>query len=120
MKRLLAVLVVVLIPMLFTVCTVKAGCNTYGQYYQQAYQTEIVQQIVPVAYPVPFTVAVPVVSYLYNGGAFSPMYQAQPTPAAVQIRTPCPPVNTSFTLTDAQIDQIIQRIAERSFKANIS
>jgi hypothetical protein len=97
---------------------------------------------VVVSYPVPFTVAVPVVSYLFNGGGYS--YQplaAQPlTPVApvaaqpvvggpapvagaapvaapqqqARVAAPPPPVAADpGGLTDAQIDSLINRIEAR-------
>lgn len=84
--------------------------------YEPSYIYRDVVREVPVAYPVPFTVAVPVVSYLYSGGGYSyaPVFNAQPA-AAVGVVAPAPKANDSDTtsLTDAQIDNLITRIEAR-------
>jgi hypothetical protein len=120
-------------------------CGSYGYsncytptYYQQP-EYIYVDRVVPVAYPVPFTVAVPVVSYLYNGGygipGYSPVYAAQPATAAPaygvqqpQMQQPTAPANGNgnygngngapktsalLQLTDAELDLLIGMIEKR-------
>lgn len=115
-----------------------AGCRSYGSCYQPTYyysQPEYiyVDRIIPVAYPVPFTVAVPVVSYLWNGGygvpGYSPVYGAQPANGAPTVQVPqqqpapmpqngtngngAPRTPALLQLTDAELDYLIGRIEER-------
>lgn len=88
--------------------------------YQPTYIYRDVIREVPVAYPVPFTVAVPVVSYLYNGGGYTyaPVYQAQPAAGMGTVSTtPQAPTqqgtNGELQFTDAQVDNLINRIEQR-------
>lgn len=91
----------------------------YPSYSQPTYIYRDVIREVPVAYPVPFTVAVPVVSYLYNGGGYTyaPVYNAQPTAGmgtvsqAPQQQQPAQaaPFDAS-QLTDAQVASFVDRI----------
>jgi len=80
--------------------------------YEPSYIYRDVVREVPVAYPVPFSIAVPVVSYLYNGGGYSyaPVFQAQPA-APMGVVAPAPQANGE--LTDAQVDNLITRIEAR-------
>lgn len=108
------------------------SCYSYPtQSYEPTYYYRDVIREVPVAYPVPFTVAVPVVSYLYNGGgySYSPVYQAQPAsgmgtvsynggqPPQQQPPPAQPPPQAGASdpsqFTDAQIDSLIARIEQR-------
>jgi hypothetical protein len=89
-------------------------------YYEPTYVYRDVVREVPVAYPVPFTVAVPVVSYLYNGGGYgyAPVYQAQPAPGMGTVSNmPQPPQQVQSAdptqLTDAQVDNLLTRIEQR-------
>lgn len=133
---------VILIPSPPDVHAGGGRCGSYGYnscytptYYQQP-EYVYVDRVVPVAYPVPFTVAVPVVSYLYNGGygipGYSPVYAAQPTAAAPafgvqqpQIQQPtatangngngngAPKTSALLQLTDAELDLLIGMIEKR-------
>ena len=112
------------------------GCGySYPTYTQPSYV--YVDRVVPVAYPVPFTVAVPVVSYLWNGGygipGYSPVFNAQPAtgmgtvqvpqaptvaqaPARVDRGAPAtaaPQVSVFAKLTTADLDYLISRITQR-------
>jgi hypothetical protein len=88
-------------------------------YVEPTYIYRDVIREVPVAYPVPFTVAVPVVSYLYNGGGYSyaPVFQAQPAAGmgTVSQAVPAPQATGGdpTQLSDAQIDNLITRIEQR-------
>lgn len=106
---------------IITPATAEAGgrpCNTCVSVAPAVVYRDVVREV-PVAYPVPFTVAVPVVSYLYNGGGFSyaPVFQAQPTPGmgTVSVAPQTQPQTTdpAVNLTDAQIDTLIARIEAR-------
>lgn len=112
------------------------GCGSYCQptYYSQP-EYIYVDRVIPVAYPVPFTVAVPVVSYLWNGGyglpGYSPVYQAQPANGGVQVQVPqmqqpvaqssgngtkdtgAPRTSALLQLTDVELDYLISRIEQR-------
>jgi len=100
-------------------------------YYKEV---EYRDNYIPVATPVPFTVAVPVVSYLYNGSTFTPAFNAQaafnsqgvqaypPRSASSfqqaansyqQQRAPNPTATYGGELSDAAIDRIIERIEAR-------
>lgn len=94
---------------------------------------EYVDRILPVAVPVPFTVAVPVVSYLYNGGyapGYTPIYQALPAAAGAQVVVPqqpqmqpqaqaaptrdtAPRTSALMNISDAELDYLINRIEQR-------
>jgi hypothetical protein len=122
---------------------VKAGGRFFGNhnscysnscytptYYAQP-ETVFVDRVIPVAYPVPFTVAVPVVSYLYNGGygipGYSPVYAAQPAAGTYGVQQPqmpqAPPANGNgngaprtsalLQLSDAELDLLIGMIEKR-------
>ena len=98
-----------------------AGCRTFtaSSYcyptYEPTYIYRDVIREVPVAYPVPFTVAVPVVSYLYNGGgySYSPVYQAQPTVGMGTVSPAQASAGDASQFTDAQVDNLITRIEQR-------
>lgn len=87
--------------------------------YEPTYIYRDVVREVPVAYPVPFTVAVPVVSYLFNGGGYSyaPVYNAQPTAGMGTVTNGTPPPVTAAPagfdpsqMTDAQVASFVDRI----------
>lgn len=94
------------------------NCNV--SFNHAAVETVVVEREVPIAYPVPFTVAVPVVSYLWNGGGtgYAPVFQAQPAAALgpfqsapLQVQAQAQAAN--MNLSDVQIDQLIARIEAR-------
>jgi len=118
------------------------GCRTSYGCYQPTYYPQkeyiYVDREIPVAYPVPFTVAVPVVSYLWNGGygipGYSPVFQAQPATGMGQVAVPqqmpangngngngngaaqstgAPRTSALLQLTDAELDYLIGRIEQR-------
>jgi hypothetical protein len=123
-----------------------SGRSQYYQppprYQQQPYyqpQPQIIYQdrveyrdrIVPVVQPVPFTVAVPVISYLYNGSSFSPVFNAQTTvanPGLQVAQTTQQQVQSvqqtqqvaggQLQLDDAFIDKLIDRIEQRLQQRN--
>jgi hypothetical protein len=98
---------------------------TYNTYYHDNY--------IPVAFPVPFTVAVPVVSYLYNGATYSPAFNAMPASYAPSLQVPAAGGQTSVSgqvttggaatpslgsvlsgLTDSDIDKLLDRLDQRA------
>jgi hypothetical protein len=111
-----------------------SSCNTNSCYTPTYYsQPEYiyVDRVIPVAYPVPFTVAVPVVSYLYNGGygipGYSPVYAAQPAAPTYGVQQPvmpqaqptngngngAPRTSALLQLSDAELDLLIGMIEKR-------
>jgi len=99
-----------------------SGCG-----YSYYPQTEYVDRVVPVAYPVPFFVAIPTVSYLYNGGyGYSPVYQALPAAPGGQVTVAQPPTRPTngngngapytsalLNLSDSDLDYLSNRIEQR-------
>jgi len=94
-------------------CSSPSSSYCYPTYEPTYIYRDVVREV-PVAYPVPFTVAVPVVSYLYNGGGYSyaPVFQAQPA-APMGYVAPTPKAQANGELTDAQVDNLIARIEAR-------
>jgi hypothetical protein len=83
-----------------------------GSYYLPQYQ--YIYKEVPVAYPVPFTVAVPVVSYLYNGGGtYAPVFSAQYANSAPPFQTQQPQTTEAAPFTDEQINYLFNKFEER-------
>jgi hypothetical protein len=125
MKRLIPLMAIAVILVAAVGSDIKAGGYRYSSgcgystptYYSNYYSApQIVYRdvITPVAYPVPFTVAVPVVSYLYNGGGtYAPVFQAQPAGIATVATAPAVAANQTVSLSEAQLDTIIDRIEKR-------
>jgi len=95
-----------------------SSCGTYYSYPIRQEKVVYRDVIQPVAYPVPFTVAVPVISYLHNGVTYSPVYTAQlasPAPAVVtqqQQQTATQTSTTATGLSDAQMAALMNRFDE--------
>lgn len=115
-----------LLLVLALACCNRASAQSCGYNYGYSYQAPVYQapqvQYVdrpypvefPIAYPVPFSVAVPVVSYLYNGGGnYAPVYQAQTMNPMPGVQTQQPQQQQSFSATDAQLEALAMRIEER-------
>lgn len=115
-----------LLPAILTLLT--AG-QAPAQYYQRPYyppevvyrdRVEYRDNYVPVLQPVPFTVAVPVVSYLFNGSSYAPVFNGQPAMQnpGLQVQTQQTSTQTQATaqssqLSDAFVDMLIERIEQR-------
>jgi hypothetical protein len=75
-------------------------------------------EYVPVAAPVPFTVAVPVVSYLYNGSTFSPAYLGQPAYQSAGIAAYPPTATGGLTSALSQLSGASQLTAQQQGAAS--
>jgi mono/diheme cytochrome c family protein len=92
--------------------------NSYVPSYTPTYTPTVVHDTttIIVASPAVFTVAVPVVSYLYGNG-YSPAFAAVPAapgfPGMIAPQAPAAQAPQSLELSDAAIDKLIDRIEKR-------